>query len=78
MWNEESMRKKDVEKMMEMINKVKETEKENNALLYRLEEVCFSISPFSYVLVRLLIQVSLLGRKYFSFLFLVGETERRT
>ncbi|EFO20975.1 hypothetical protein LOAG_07515 [Loa loa] len=38
-WQTESMGKRDVEKMMEIINKVKETEKENDAFLHRLEEV---------------------------------------
>ncbi|VDK67922.1 unnamed protein product [Onchocerca ochengi] len=37
-WQSESG-KKDVEKMLEMINKVKEAEKEKDAVLYRLEKL---------------------------------------
>lgn len=35
--------------MLEMINKVKEMEKENDILLQRLEVVCFSIFPLSCI-----------------------------
>uniref|UniRef100_A0A0R3S4Z4 ACB domain-containing protein n=1 Tax=Elaeophora elaphi TaxID=1147741 RepID=A0A0R3S4Z4_9BILA len=38
-WQTESIEKKDVEKMLEMINEVKEAEKESDVLLQRLEEV---------------------------------------
>lgn len=48
-WQAESSGKKDVEKMLEMINKAKEVEKENDALLQRLEEVYFSTTSLSYV-----------------------------
>uniref|UniRef100_A0A1I8EHB9 Uncharacterized protein n=1 Tax=Wuchereria bancrofti TaxID=6293 RepID=A0A1I8EHB9_WUCBA len=38
-WQAESMGKKDVEKMLEMINKMQEVEKENDALLHRVEKL---------------------------------------
>ncbi|VDN90254.1 unnamed protein product [Brugia pahangi] len=38
-WQAESLGKKDVEKMLEMINKMQEVEKENDVLLHRIEEL---------------------------------------
>ncbi|CAG9538955.1 unnamed protein product [Cercopithifilaria johnstoni] len=38
-WQTESIGKNDVENMLEMINKAKKAEKENDALLQRLEEL---------------------------------------
>ncbi|VDO51031.1 unnamed protein product [Onchocerca flexuosa] len=38
-WQSESTGKKDVEKLLEMINKVKEAEKENDAVFCRLEKL---------------------------------------
>ncbi|VBB32615.1 unnamed protein product [Acanthocheilonema viteae] len=38
-WQTESMEKKDVKKMLEMINEAKKTEKENDALLQRFQEL---------------------------------------